>query len=257
MKKFYPVFLMSALIGVAGSLWGCKESIEPIGFVEPVTIGERCEYACGNLYKSCGLFLTHSNGSAVSERVCRERCEDQNEFRGYELCVGESSCRASAEEMVLGCFPEGLQVPHCEHLGLWPQELERIEDEVLEILNQRRAEGANCGTAGNYGPAEPLAMNETLRCAARLHSIDMNERGYFEHDTPEGVSPFERISLAGYTAGGPQGENIARGHGTAEQVMAGWMNSDGHCSNIMEPGFREIGVGFYELYWTQKFGGGR
>ena len=34
----------------------------------------------------------------------------------------------------------------------------------------------------------------------------------------------------------------------------GWLDSDGHCSNIMNPGFTEIGVGFHDYYWTQNFG---
>ncbi|MFO0558857.1 MAG: CAP domain-containing protein [Polyangiales bacterium] len=135
-----------------------------------------------------------------------------------------------------------------------------LEDQVLAIVNQRRAMGANCGGT-MYGPTAPLVMNEQLRAAARAHSLDMGTRNFFDHNTPEGTTPFQRIAAAGYT-GSPQGENIAAGNDTAEATMMQWMNSAGHCRNIMNPEFRSIGVGYAEVagsrytnYWTQTFGG--
>ena len=55
------------------------------------------------------------------------------------------------------------------------------------------------------------------------------------------------------------GENIAAGQPTPESVVAGWLRSEGHCRNIMNPGFRELGLGFaqggtYGTYWVQDFG---
>jgi uncharacterized protein YkwD len=72
------------------------------------------------------------------------------------------------------------------------------------------------------------------------------------------------MTAAGYV-GRTWGENIAKGQQTPEQVVQGWMDSDGHCSNIMNAGFNLIGVGYFagmgsnprfnsELYWTQNFG---
>lgn len=50
------------------------------------------------------------------------------------------------------------------------------------------------------------------------------------------------------------GENIAVGYKTPEQVVAGWMNSEGHRKNILNPKFTAIGVGYLEGgYWTQFF----
>ncbi len=53
------------------------------------------------------------------------------------------------------------------------------------------------------------------------------------------------------------GENIAMGQTTPEQVMNGWMNSDGHRKNILSSNFTHIGVGYVEsngqTYWTQMF----
>lgn len=97
-------------------------------------------------------------------------------------------------------------------------------------------------------------MQAALRCAARNHSMDMGERDYFDHETPEGLGPGDRLDMAEYE-GTAWGENIAWGYGTPEAVVAGWMSSDGHCSNIMAPHFTQIGVGYYQgSYWTQTFG---
>lgn len=128
------------------------------------------------------------------------------------------------------------------------------EQEVLVIMNQRRSEGANCGSEGSFAPAGPLTMQPNLSCAARMHSRDMEERGFFDHTNPDGDGPGERIAYSGYDGWG-WGENIAWGYQSPAEVMAGWMSSDGHCSNIMYDGFTEVGVGYYTgNQWTQAFG---
>lgn len=127
------------------------------------------------------------------------------------------------------------------------------EDEVLRLSNQYRASGASCGGI-SYASAPALRMSPALRCAARLHSRDMQLRNFFDHTNPDGVTFDQRITATGYlwrTAG----ENIAAGYRTPAAVVQGWMQSTGHCKNIMNPSFTELGVGFYDQYrWTQSFG---
>lgn len=155
-------------------------------------------------------------------------------------------------------------VPGSEHCALvadWDPAWIAFEAEVLDLVNEVRAEGADCGSEGSFPPAEPLRMDPVLRCSARLHSLDMFERDFFDHDNPDGVSPFDRMAEAGF-AGGGGGENIASGQTTPEQVMQSWMGSDGHCSNIMNAAFDALGVGFHpgagrgvgSNLWTQNFG---
>lgn len=135
----------------------------------------------------------------------------------------------------------------------WDPVSAQYEDEVLALVNQRRAEGADCGGAGTFGPTHALTMNALLRTAARNHSLDMATRDFFDHFNPDGDGPGERIAATGYVARA-WGENIAWGQRTPEQVVASWMDSDGHCANIMRSGFTEIGVGRHtENYWTQVF----
>lgn len=128
-----------------------------------------------------------------------------------------------------------------------------FEEQVLELVNAERAAGADCGSAGVFDPAGPLTMNADLRCAARTHSQDMVDRDYFDHTNPDGESPGDRIDATGYQWRS-WGENIAWGQPAPEAVVDAWMNSDGHCSNIMNAGFTEIGVGYAEgSVWTQVF----
>jgi uncharacterized protein YkwD len=85
----------------------------------------------------------------------------------------------------------------------------------------------------------------------------MAARGYFSHTTPDGVEFSTRITNAGYRWSGA-GENIAKGQRTAADVMNSWMNSAGHKANILNCGFKNIGVGVAadtqgSLVWTQNF----
>lgn len=147
---------------------------------------------------------------------------------------------------------------YCSAVAMWDPAEAALEEQVLAIVNQRRAEGADCGSEGSFAPAPPLTMNGQLRCAARVHSLDMATRNYFSHDTPEGVGPGARVDASGYQWS-TWGENIAAGSPDAAGTMDQWMNSDGHCSNIMDPDYTELGVGYapggdYGHVWTQVFG---
>jgi len=152
----------------------------------------------------------------------------------------------------------------CAATESWDPAWVEFEEEVLRLTNEARAEGADCGAEGTFGAADPLTMSPILRCSARLHSMDMGEQGYFAHDSQDGRSPFDRMADAGYM-GRQMGENIAKGQQTPEEVVNGWIDSDGHCANIMNPGYTEIGVGYWEgepenmffngnKLWTQNFG---
>ena len=130
---------------------------------------------------------------------------------------------------------------------------------VVDLVNQHRAAGVDCGAGGKKPPAPPLTLEPRLHCAARVHSADMSERAYFDHVNPDGEDPFDRMAKAGYNFL-QAGENIAGGPDAAAAAVAGWLKSPGHCANMMDPGYTEIGVGFYEgsgpytYYWTQTFG---
>ena len=120
---------------------------------------------------------------------------------------------------------------------------EELEARVFELTNMERI---------NRGIA-PLAWNPSLAQAARLHSEDMSENGFMCHMGSDDSSPMDRMERVGFRFM-RAAENVAFGQRTPEQVIEAWMDSDGHRRNILDPNLTEIGVGFYDYSWTQKFG---
>ncbi len=135
-----------------------------------------------------------------------------------------------------------------------------LELQVFNLVNSKRAAGAICG--GKQMPiVPPLTLNPQLTNASRNHSLDMAVKNYFSHVSLDGRTFVNRIVSAGYTSYRTLGENIAAGYTTASAVMNGWMTSPGHCTNIMNPNYKDIGIGYafdssstYDHYWTQDFG---
>ena len=119
--------------------------------------------------------------------------------------------------------------------------------ELLLLTNMARA---NAGLPS-------LIWNATLAEAAAAHCADMAERGYFSHDTPEGVTPLDRLRLRGVLCG-IVAENIAAGQPDPATVFTGLMESLHHRDNILAPDVTELGIGFarggiYGIYWAQEF----
>jgi uncharacterized protein YkwD len=90
-----------------------------------------------------------------------------------------------------------------------------VEQLFLQELNDARANPALYGNSigvdlSNVAPAAPLAFNPLLVEAARLHSQDMNNRGYFAHNTLEGIDPGQRLTAVGFNWV-DWGESIAGG----------------------------------------------
>jgi uncharacterized protein YkwD len=127
---------------------------------------------------------------------------------------------------------------------------------ALRLVNEARARGAQCG-AQSFGPAPPLTLSGTLASVALGHATDMAEHDYFEHQDPAGRSPADRVRAAGYQEK-VVGENIAYGPKSVEEVVNGWLASPGHCQNIMDPRFAQMGLGLAPgrasrrgLFWVQ------
>jgi uncharacterized protein YkwD len=109
----------------------------------------------------------------------------------------------------------------------------------------------------HYG-LHPLEYNEDLRTSASAHSVSMVIHDYFAHEGPGG-SVDSRISRAGYLARARDftiGENIAAGSGAGGSpwaIFEDWMHSPPHRANILDPAYRDAGVGVARGY---PFGGG-
>jgi uncharacterized protein YkwD len=134
----------------------------------------------------------------------------------------------------------------------------QVQQQVLQLVNQARARGQLCGPE-RFGPTLPVVLSDRLYRAARSHARDMARQSYFEHESPAGSTPRDRVLRAGYKFR-LTGENIAFGPETAAEVVSGWLASAGHCANIMNPHFRDMGVAVAQgnkrghFYWVQELG---
>jgi uncharacterized protein YkwD len=99
-----------------------------------------------------------------------------------------------------------------------------------------------------YGLA-PLHFNADLRHSAIAHSYDMVAEGYFSHYGPDGSTLDSRVARSGYLTGAGSyliGENIGGGRqqaGSPISVFRAWMNSPPHRANILDPEYRDFGIG--------------
>jgi uncharacterized protein YkwD len=130
----------------------------------------------------------------------------------------------------------------CSGGGLLPTEadLEAVRAAALCLVNRERAANG----------AGALTLNEDLDRAAREHSESMAAGGYFEHTAPGGDGFLRRLQDFGYLTSTRVlynvGENIAWGSlqdATPASVVAAWMASPGHRANMLNPEFRDIGIG--------------
>lgn len=140
-------------------------------------------------------------------------------------------------------------------MGDWQAEGQKL----LEGINAARAQARQCGGQA-FAATAPLAWNAVLGAVAETHSRAMANGNFFDHRDRDGRTPGDRAELAGYS-GGQIGENIAAAQDSARKVVDGWLASPGHCANLMNPQFRELGAAYATdpksdagIYWTALFG---
>lgn len=125
------------------------------------------------------------------------------------------------------------------------------QQKLLDLVNQQRTSGCHCGTEA-MPPVGPVSWNSHLADAAEKHSKYMDSTGKLDHTGANGSDPGDRIKAEGYNWTS-YGENIAENYSTEEEVIKAWLASPGHCKNIMDKKFTEMGVGTSGKYWTQDF----
>ncbi|WP_145859298.1 CAP domain-containing protein [Pedobacter suwonensis] len=123
---------------------------------------------------------------------------------------------------------------------------------LVNKINLIRQRGCNCGVE-YMPPVADLSVNNQLQNAAIIHATDMAEQNYFDHLSPDGGTPAERATSAGYK-GDFRAENLAKGYGEADQVINAWKNSVSHCKAMMDAKSKEVGVGTAKNYWVVTFG---
>lgn len=204
---------------------------------------------CGGSDGGSGNNSTSHNGSSVSNGGSSERPTTEG---GGQTTGGSSGSGSTGTGTGTGSNTGGT-----DQAGAGESN-QSLADEMLAAVNAARAQGQDCG--GTWMPAVgPLTWDATLEHTAYLHSSDMANYDYFSHTGLDGSSPSQRVTEQGYSWK-TVGENIAAGQKTVSAVMQGWLESPGHCKNIMNGSFTQMGAASdtnsgstYGIYWTQVF----
>jgi uncharacterized protein YkwD len=137
-----------------------------------------------------------------------------------------------------------------------------VSRQVLQLVNEARARPRRCGTK-RFAAAPALVPNEQLDAAAASHARDMALHGRLTHEGSDDSAPADRVTRAGY-AWRAVGENVAAGQSSAQEAVASWLSSPGHCANIMNADYTEMGVAFasnakmdFGTFWVQVLGDSR
>lgn len=143
-----------------------------------------------------------------------------------------------------GNSPDG-ELPDSDKPGTDTPEEKTFAEQVVELVNAERVKAG----------LSTLTLEKETESAAllRAHEIETS----FSHTRPDGRAFSSVLTDLGISFKGA-GENIAWGQSSPEEVMTGWMNSEGHRANILNPQFTKMGVGYYQNaagrnFWTQLF----
>ena len=136
----------------------------------------------------------------------------------------------------------------CRRIEAWNETIRPLMDDE---------EWTNARLVNEYREALgilPYELDARLIQAARRHSREMTQLGYFSHTSPtEGLrSHADRMRKAGYPR--PLSENIAYGRRGGEATFRQWFNSPGHHRNMIRENATSLGVGRWRHHWTQKMG---
>lgn len=131
-----------------------------------------------------------------------------------------------------------------------------IVTRTLDALNAARSVERSCASE-RFQPAPALAWNGSLEQAAAAHAEWMQATDTVSHTGAGGSSAADRVTAAGYRWQ-TVGENIAAGQRDVAAVVQGWLESPGHCRNIMNPAFVDVALAVkqgtsangYASYWT-------
>ena len=131
-------------------------------------------------------------------------------------------------------------------------------DSVLNRLNEIRANGGRCG-GNDFPPSAPLELSPVLAEAARIHAEDMAHNSFLAHTGSDGSNPGDRVTRAGYDWR-VVAENVASGQTSPDEIAATWLESAGHCSNLMDAKYSETGIAYAlnpgdgrDIYWVQVY----
>ncbi len=139
-----------------------------------------------------------------------------------------------------------------------PDDALAVSHRVLELVNEARRQARSCGRK-KFPATTSLKQAAALERAALTHAKDMAARSYIGHQGFDRSTPADRATRAGYTWVSIA-ENVAAGQTTAAEVVNTWLASSGHCANLMNPRYSDMGIAYAVnpasekgIYWAQVF----
>ncbi|HEV7528704.1 MAG TPA: CAP domain-containing protein [Solirubrobacteraceae bacterium] len=178
--------------------------------------------------------------------------------------IAADAVEAAAAAAQAGKIAKALATP-CQNTQLIPEagNLALVRAAVLCLINTERAQNGK----------EPLSPDPRLERAAEGHAKEMLSLDYFDHVSPSGLTPVQRIRTTGYIPGSEVGyvigENLAWGTltlATPQAIVTAWIASSEHLANILEGKYVDTGIdiepevpeslaeGVAGALYTQEFG---
>jgi uncharacterized protein YkwD len=187
-------------------------------------------------HRARGSATRHHSGESATRGRHRTRG-----FRGVQLAPSSGLApHATGVGSRSAAIAAVLATP-CQNTELMPTpaNVELVRAAVLCLINRERAQNGDA----------PLALSPQLQQAAQGHCDEMISGDYFEHVSPSGVTPVDRIRSDGYipnkNVGYVIGENLAWGTlglATPQAIVNAWIASPGHLANILETQYTETGI---------------
>ncbi len=140
--------------------------------------------------------------------------------------------------------------------------------ETLRRVNAARAAGAMCHrSSGAVMFAAPLRWNVSLADVATTQARQMALLDRMQHRDARDRGLAERLRATGYRFS-TAAENIAVGYASMDTVVDAWIDSEKHCTNLMDPAVSEVGLACADgaataggpveaRYWTLVLGAQR
>ena len=186
----------------------------------------------------------------VVERLQQRHCEDIGNPSFTEI----GAVWAKNRWWIVLAFGQEQAAPADAVNRIAPQSDSRSADPsaFLKLVNKARIEARRCGNKV-FKATHPLQWQIQLAAAAAVHARDISSKGEFSHTGSDGSQVSDRAQREGYDFRAI-GENIAMNPMGASSTFESWMNSPGHCANIMNPGFTEMGAATAGSYSVMVFG---
>jgi uncharacterized protein YkwD len=147
-------------------------------------------------------------------------------------------------------FADGAPLPGPDDPGL--------VDRLLARINELRSEPRACGSQ-RVPAVPPLELSAVLEEVANGHARDMAANDFLDHTGSDGSRPSDRATRAGYSWK-RIAENVAAGQTRPEDVASTWLESPGHCANLMDPRHMDTGIAYAidasgdrAIYWVQVY----